>query len=68
MMKLFERFIDLMYFLIGSLVVLLLTYIVALEWDERQHESKKVCIEGREIANACNVGIGEWKRNKHDCV
>ena len=68
MMKLFERFIDLMYFLVGGLVVLLLTYIVALEWDERRHEDKKVCIEGRTITNACDFSVGEWKRKMHDCV
>jgi len=62
-------FIDLMYFAIGVLVVMMLSYLVALEWNERQlNENKKVCIEGREIANACNVGLGEWKRSKHDCV
>jgi hypothetical protein len=69
MLKILERLIDLMYFLLGGLVVIMLSYLVALEWDKRQtDENKKVCIHGREIANACDTRVGEWKRSKHDCV
>ncbi|NDF33168.1 MAG: hypothetical protein EB157_01230 [Euryarchaeota archaeon] len=69
MLKLFERFIDLMYFAIGGLVVIMLSYLVALEWDERRlNENKKVCQHETRLNNACNFSVGEWKRNKHDCV
>jgi len=69
MLKLLERFIDVMYFLIGGLVVIMLSYIVALEWEERQrHEDKKVCIEQTRLHDACNARVGEWKRAKHECA